>query len=280
MTTSTDQRVIAPNDHLTSPPHSARRAQVVLSLPAAPSPAPDSPQWVADHALAAAKEGWGLFETPDSANGPWQAQAFDDPVAATAQFGVTVPKLAGDDLVWGLVFHGNAGHHAAARAFLAAHNPIEWASIEKVGVAIGAYQSTASTAPKPWWSGDHAESAAQHSKVESAAPQPSPMASTISNAATALAHPNGRVLLTTCLSIDLMDCDREVTFCTLSADGNLSRVKECAGAEWEIQLLAFAAHKPSIAVIEGDDVISMHTRLKESLASGMTATDAVGMLSL
>lgn len=260
MTTSTDQGVIAP---------------------IRPSPAPDTPQWGAADALAAAKEGWGLFETPDSANGPWQAQAFDDPAAATAQFGVTVPKLAGDDLAWRLVFHGKAAHHAAARAFLAAHNPMEWASIEKVGVALGEYQSTAATDPKPWWSGAHADSAAQHPKVERAAPQPPPMVATISNAAAALALPNGRVLLTSCLGIDLMDSDREVTFCTLSADGSLTRVQVCVGAEWEIHLLAFAALKPSIAVIEieADEVLSMHSRLKESLASGMTPTDAVAMLS-
>lgn len=260
MKTSTDQGVIAPIH---------------------PSPAPDTPQWGAAEALAAAKEGWGLFETPDSANGPWQAQAFDDPAAATAQFGVTVPKLADDNLAWRLVYHGKAGHHAAARAFLAAHNPMEWASIEKVGVALGEYQNTATTDSKPWWSGAHAESVAQHPNVERTAPQPPPMVTTISNAAAALAHPKGRVLLTSCLGIDLMDCDREVTFCTLSADGSLSRVEVSVGSEWEIQLLAFAAHKPSIVVIEveADEVLAMHSRLKESLASGMTPTDAVAMLS-
>lgn len=260
MMTSTDQGGIAPSH---------------------PTPVPDTPQWGAADALAAAKEGWGLFETPDSANGPWQAQAFDDPAAATAQFGVTVPKLADDNVAWRLVFHGKAGHHAAARAFLAAHNPMEWASIEKAGIALGEYQSTATTDSEPWWSGAHAESVAQHPKVERTVPQPPPMATTIKNAAAALATPNGRVLLTSCLGIDLMDSEREVTFCTLSAEGSLSLVKECVGAEWEIHLLAFASLKRSIAVIEveADEVFSMHSRLKESLANGMTPIDAVAMLS-
>ncbi|OZB34761.1 MAG: hypothetical protein B7X51_00815 [Pseudomonas sp. 34-62-33] len=260
MKTSTDQGVIAPIH---------------------PSPAPDTPKWGAADALAAAKEGWGLFDTSDSANGPWQVQAFDDPEAATAQFGVTVPKLDGDDLAWRLVFHGKAAHHAAARAFLAAHNPIELASIEKVGVALGEYQRIATTDPKPCRSGPHADSEAQHPKVERSVPKPPPMAETISKAAAALAHPKGRVLLTSCLGIDLTDCDREVTFCTLTADGNLSLVEISAGSEWDIHLLAFAALKPSIAVIEieADEVLSMHSRLKESLASGMPPADAVAMLS-
>ena len=107
------------------------------------------------------------------------------------------------------------------------------------------------------------------------------MVTTISNAAAALAHPKGRVLLTSCLGIDLTDCDREVTFCTLTAGGSLSRVEVSVGSEWEIHLLAFAAHKPSIAVIEveADEVLAMHSRLKESLASGMPPSDAVAMLS-
>lgn len=279
MTTSTNQGVIDPHSHSSSQQPSTRRMQGALSVPAAPSPAPDSPKWVADHAFAAAQEGWGLFETPDSANGPWQAQAFDDPAAATEQFGVTVPKLAGDDLVWRLVFNGQEPHHAAARAFLAAHNPIEWASIEKVGVALGAYQNTAGTVAKAWWSRANDESVAPHPLMESAIPQLSPMAASINSAAAALAHPKGRVLLTTCLGIDLMDSEREVTFCTLSAAGELSRVTQCAGAEWEIQLLAFSALKPSIAVIEGDEVLSMHIRLQESLAGGMSPSDAVAALS-
>lgn len=261
------------------PQPSIRRLQEALPLPLTPSTAPESPQWEVDHATAAAREGWGIFATPESANGPWQVQAFDDTAAATAQFRVTVPKLPGDDFVWRLVFHGRAAHHAAARVFLAAHNPIEWASIEKVGSALGAYQRPSLTHAKPWANSSLDQPAAQPPKADTATAQSSALAASINGAAATLANPRGRVLLTTCLGIDLMDCEREVAFCTLTADGQLSRVRQCVGAEWEIQLLELSAYKPSIAVIESDEVVSMHIQLQQHLADGKSAVDALGSLT-
>ncbi|HBP1602286.1 TPA: hypothetical protein L5U90_003390 [Pseudomonas aeruginosa] len=276
MTISTTMGVI---DTRNRPLPSARRLQEAQPLPLVPSTAPESPQWELDHATSAAREGWGIFATPDSAYGPWQVQAFDDVAAATAQFGFTVPKLPVDDIVWRLVFHGKAAHHAAARVFLAAHNPIEWASIEKVGSALGAYQRPSLTHAKPWRNSPLEESAAQPTKADSATAQSSPLAASINDAVAALANPRGRVLLTTCLGIDLMDSEREVAFCTLSANGELSRVKQSVGAEWEIQLLELSAFKPSIAVIETDGVVSMHSQLKQHLSNGMSAADAVAALT-
>ncbi|HBO2935033.1 TPA: hypothetical protein L4R50_000027 [Pseudomonas aeruginosa] len=81
------------------------------------------------------------------------------------------------------------------------------------------------------------------------------------------------------MGIDLMDSEREVAFCTLSANGELSRVKQSVGAEWEIQLLELSAFKPSIAVIETDGVVSMHSQLKQHLSNGMSAADAVAALT-
>ena len=207
----------------------------------------ESAQWVPEHALAAAEEGWGIFEADGSDNGPWQAQAFDDVATATNRYGVCVPKLGGDDHAWRLVFHGVGPHHAAARVFLQAHNPIEWAAIEKVGKALGSYP------------GEDRE----------------PENGLLHEAVAALSKANGRVLITSWVGLDLMESDRVVEFCTLSASGQLSMVRESAGAEWEIQLLSFAAQKPPYTVLEDEGVYSIHSRLLEHLSRGQTAAEAM-----
>ena len=98
---------------------------------------PSEPYWLPEHSEAATREGWNMFETQGSKNGPWQVQAFDDPTEAADACGLEIPRLRGDEDAWRLVFSGTEQHHIAARAFLQAHNPIELASIEKVGVALG-----------------------------------------------------------------------------------------------------------------------------------------------
>ena len=82
---------------------------------------------VADRALAS-KEGWDLFDSSGSENGPVQIQSFDMPEEGEA-------TLAGGDMeAWEIVWHGAArgiAHHVKALAILADENPIELASIRK-----------------------------------------------------------------------------------------------------------------------------------------------------
>lgn len=96
----------------------------------------DAPIWNEDHTLAASREGWGLFDSTGSANGDWQVQRLDDPEAEAAGIGFAVPALQSDEQAWRVVYEGAEQHHRAARAFLIAHNPKEWASIKKVGDAL------------------------------------------------------------------------------------------------------------------------------------------------
>lgn len=96
----------------------------------------DAPLWSENHTLAASREGWGLFDSTGSANGNWQVQRLDDPEVESAGIGFAVPALQSDEQAWRLVYEGTEQHHRAARAFLIAHNPKEWASIKKVGDAL------------------------------------------------------------------------------------------------------------------------------------------------
>lgn len=96
----------------------------------------DEPLWSENHALAASREGWGVFDSTGSANGNWQVQRQDDPEMEAAETGFSVPALQSDEQAWRLVYQGTEQHHLAACAFLIAHNPKEWASIKKVGDAL------------------------------------------------------------------------------------------------------------------------------------------------
>lgn len=97
---------------------------------------PNEPYWLASHALAALREGWNVYDSNGSANGDWQVQCLDDPALASKELGFSVPILKYDDKAWRLVYEGTEPHHVAARTFLQAHNPKEWASIKKVGDAL------------------------------------------------------------------------------------------------------------------------------------------------
>lgn len=97
------------------------------------------PTWTHEHSLAASREGWDIFETFGSPDGPWQVQRVDDPDEVVADATVTVQRLNGDSDAWLLVHHGKEAHHAAAREFIKENSPVEWKSIVKVGSALPAY---------------------------------------------------------------------------------------------------------------------------------------------
>lgn len=78
-------------------------------------------EWTAEMAKAAQEEGWDVFDSEGSDNGPWQVQSFDDPGE--------LPDLGDDMVAWQLVQAQRTPHAIAALAFLAEHNPLEHARI-------------------------------------------------------------------------------------------------------------------------------------------------------
>lgn len=88
--------------------------------------------WTTADSKAANAEGWDVFDALGSANGRFQVCRIDDP-EAWARRGDTpaVSLLAGDEAAWLLVLSGSAAHHAKAREFIGAHNPLEWESMAK-----------------------------------------------------------------------------------------------------------------------------------------------------
>lgn len=101
------------------------------------SPSEMTPGWSDVNDTAAMQEGWSIFSSKGSANGPWQVQAFDDASDVPG-----APQLDTDEDAWKLVLQGKEAHHAAALAFIKAHNPIEYEAImefaekEEIGCAM------------------------------------------------------------------------------------------------------------------------------------------------
>lgn len=93
-------------------------AKVYVPLPAG-DPATLTPPWSAEHSEAAIDEGWELFDTQGSVDGPWQIQRLDEPFPGTT-------VLTSDAVAWALVMQGAAPHHKAARLFIRANNPMQW----------------------------------------------------------------------------------------------------------------------------------------------------------
>lgn len=88
-------------------------------------------EWTADDAAKANAEGWDIFESFGSENGPWQLQKFDDP-----DWGPDAPSpypFATDSDVWVHVRTGNTPLHRKALAFLSEHNPQEYRAITEWG---------------------------------------------------------------------------------------------------------------------------------------------------
>jgi hypothetical protein len=81
------------------------------------NPAALTPAWSPEHALRALMEGWNIMYTPGSLGGDWQVQRMDD--NSDVEDGA---QLADDDEAMLLVANGAEDFHAAARAFLLAHN--------------------------------------------------------------------------------------------------------------------------------------------------------------
>ncbi|UOL47958.1 hypothetical protein vBPaerPsCh_127 [Pseudomonas phage vB_Paer_PsCh] len=89
----------------------------------------NAPVWTTELEKASAAEGWSVFDTEGSDNGPYQIQRIDDPEAYEEATGELPPRLESDVAAWLLVFNGKGLHHAAAKEFIAHHNPKEWAAI-------------------------------------------------------------------------------------------------------------------------------------------------------
>lgn len=110
------------SDHLAVRRQAAEEAARMWgALPLAHEPGWPYP-WTRADAAAASAEGWDLFDSSGSANGPWQVQSFDD-----QDDGIT------DDVAMRLVRDGAAadptGMHARVLAILAVANPLEHRAI-------------------------------------------------------------------------------------------------------------------------------------------------------
>jgi hypothetical protein len=81
---------------------------------------------------AAAREGWDLFDSDGSVNGPLQLCKFDDPEEQAAVRGVPVERTwADDNEAWMFVWSTPSPLHTKALAVLEAENPQEVYAIEK-----------------------------------------------------------------------------------------------------------------------------------------------------
>ena len=87
------------------------------------------PEWPSEHSDKAVREGWDIWDSEGSENGVWQVQRIDDPEAFDDAAGFKPPKLASDGEAFRIVANGALPHHAAALAFLKAHNPMEYQAV-------------------------------------------------------------------------------------------------------------------------------------------------------
>jgi hypothetical protein len=90
-----------------------------------------TPAWSVEHSNAAIAEGWEIFDCDGSSNGRWQVNCLDSPLDWAEEGGVVPPELNGDEAAWKIVANGTQPHHEAARVFLQAHNPQEYALVMK-----------------------------------------------------------------------------------------------------------------------------------------------------
>ncbi len=87
------------------------------------------PAWSQEHCEAAQREGWDIFDTDGSGGGAWQVQRLDDASEVRGAL-----QLKADAVAWRIVVQGTAPHHEAARQFIQAHNPQEWAVLNQLNV--------------------------------------------------------------------------------------------------------------------------------------------------
>jgi hypothetical protein len=84
-----------------------------------------------DH-LAANREGWDLFDSEGSENGPLQLCKIDDPETWADDREVIIERTWDEDnQAWVYVWTNPSDLHTKALAVLKAENPIEYAAIEK-----------------------------------------------------------------------------------------------------------------------------------------------------
>lgn len=99
-------------------------------------PAKMTPAFTEEHAKAGFREGWLISQCFGSEYGEWQVQKIDDPADRADEFGEGIAELPDDNAAMLMVRTGTGEHHAAARAFIQAHNPIEWEFLQKVTAAV------------------------------------------------------------------------------------------------------------------------------------------------
>lgn len=104
-----------------------------------------SPAWSDAHRAAAHLEGWDIWDSCGSENGPWQIQHFDE--ASDIPEAI---QLDSDDDALRIVVNGSEPHHEAARRFIRAHNPIEWAALEQTIQKMGNAASANSVLVPHW----------------------------------------------------------------------------------------------------------------------------------
>lgn len=82
---------------------------------------------------AANAEGWDVFDSYGSDNGPYQVCRIDDPERwhADRELAFVPPYLESDDEAWQIVMRRHDPHHAKAREFIKEHNPKEWIAMCK-----------------------------------------------------------------------------------------------------------------------------------------------------
>lgn len=94
-------------------------------------PYPEAAEWPRENQAAALAEGWDIFCSDGSEDGPWQIQRLDDPEAWTME-DVETPNpnpFEGDADAWVHVRDKAAEEsplHVAALAFIQRHNPDEY----------------------------------------------------------------------------------------------------------------------------------------------------------
>lgn len=92
------------------------------------------PPWAPEHADAANREGWNIWNCSGSDYGVWQICRNDE--VEELPDGTMPPQLTADDEAWRIVACGTEPHHAAARAFIAAHGDPR--HVEELRLAAGA----------------------------------------------------------------------------------------------------------------------------------------------
>ena len=96
-------------------------------------PSTDQLEWTTEDRRAAIREGWDLFESDASENGPLQLCKIDDRAAHQDCWGLTIEQVSWteDNEAWVWVMRNPSDLHAKALAVLAQENPIELAAIER-----------------------------------------------------------------------------------------------------------------------------------------------------